>query len=94
MRGGGHLIEDSCNGGQMRYEVWLLFKKTFKRNRGWFQLLSRLTCFEPNPLFRIVPGSVEPWEKIPEKIRGRDLTKIRVGSREVRIRLCRQMNGG
>jgi len=49
--------------GQMEYEFGLLKEKVRKRDLGWHE---RITCIkrpEPNPVFNVIPGPVENWEK-------------------------------
>lgn len=73
--------------GQLRYEFWHLLKKVFERDRAWFHFL-RKVCVEPHPLFFVVPGAIEVWEKVPACLRRRELGVVRVGSHRVKIRLC------
>lgn len=51
--------------GQMRYEHELLKRKLKIRNYTWYKVLSFVSDPKPHPLFVIVPGDVEEWEKIP-----------------------------
>jgi len=74
--------------GQLKYEVWHLLKKVSNRNPAWFHRLLHVNCFEPNPLFYAIPGCIELWEKVPEKLRDLDLTEIEVGTIKVKIKLC------
>ena len=52
--------------GQLEYEFIHLMKKLEKRDRRKFEELKDLNLkdVEPNPIFRIVEGDVEPWEKL------------------------------
>jgi len=52
--------------GQLEYEFIHLMKKLEKRDRRKFEELKGLNPkdIEPNPIFRIVEGDVEPWEKL------------------------------
>jgi len=74
--------------GQLKYEVQLLLKKVSSRNPAWFHRLLQVSCFEPNPLFYVTPGGIEPWEKVPEELKKSDLTETEVGTIKVKIRLC------
>jgi len=59
--------------GQLIFEFNHLLKKLEKRNRKWFEKLKNLDPkeIESNPVFQIVEGNVEYWEKSPNK-RGRN----------------------
>lgn len=49
--------------GQMRYEMSHLKRKLKQRDRRAYRLLQNVKSPRPHPLFRIVEGSVEPWER-------------------------------
>ncbi len=54
--------------GQLQYE-WTHFKaKVNARNPEFLAKLKGIRLPEAHPLFRIVPGSVEPWEKTPRRL--------------------------
>jgi hypothetical protein len=74
--------------GQLRYEVWHLLRKVFRRSPTWFHHLLQLGCFEPNPLFYVVPGPIEPWERVPKDLRSASLTAVEVGTYTIEVRLC------
>ncbi|MGC9124349.1 MAG: pyrimidine dimer DNA glycosylase/endonuclease V [Thermoplasmata archaeon] len=50
--------------GQLKYEFLLLKHKLSKRAIYEYQKLENLENIEPNELFIVVPGDVEPWEKV------------------------------
>ena len=49
--------------GQLEFEWSHLITKLARRDRRWRAELTRVKQPEPHPLFRIVPGDVEPWER-------------------------------
>ncbi|WP_288005007.1 pyrimidine dimer DNA glycosylase/endonuclease V [Thermofilum sp.] len=49
--------------GQLVYEVNLLLYKLSQRNPEWFEKVRHHTCFTPNPIFKVIPGPIEYWEK-------------------------------
>jgi hypothetical protein len=49
--------------GQMEFETAHLLQKVQKRSPPIFRKLRGLPAIEPHPLFRIVPGEIEKWEK-------------------------------
>ncbi|MCU0849637.1 MAG: pyrimidine dimer DNA glycosylase/endonuclease V [Spirochaetes bacterium] len=49
--------------GQLAYEWNHYKKKIFSRNRALYDSLEGTDLPDPHPLFRIIPGPVEPWEK-------------------------------
>lgn len=50
--------------GQVEYETEHLRKKLFVRDKARFLEHESLTEFATHPLFKIVPGEIEAWEKI------------------------------
>ena len=50
--------------GQLDYEWRHLQRKLAARNPGWLKTLGDVVAPRPHPLFRIVPGEVEEWERI------------------------------
>ena len=50
--------------GQIQYEKNHLLKKLEVRDKDRFYKLLRETEIQSHPLFKIVPGEVEEWEKI------------------------------
>ena len=51
------------NLGQIEYEYNHLLRKLEKRDPGLFEELKLIPIIEPNPIFTIVDGGVEDWEK-------------------------------
>jgi hypothetical protein len=49
--------------GQLKFEWQHLMNKLERRNPTWLSRLRKLDTPEPHPLFRVVRGSVAPWEK-------------------------------
>ena len=49
---------------QLAYELGHLKKKLWKRDRARFQSLRRLKTVLAHPLFKIVRGGIEKWERI------------------------------
>jgi hypothetical protein len=50
--------------GQFAYEFEFLKLKMAKRNLRWHKILNRVGQPAAHPLFTIVPGGIEEWEKI------------------------------
>lgn len=50
--------------GQLAYEFKHLLKKLKKRNFRKYKDLRNLKEVEPNPIFKIVKGDIESWEKV------------------------------
>lgn len=51
--------------GQLRFEWVHLLGKLRQRNPKWFQEVRSVQSIDPHPLFKIIPGGVEKWEKLP-----------------------------
>ena len=51
--------------GQLRFEWRHLLKKLRARSPAVARLWRGLAVPDPHPLFRIVPGGIRPWEKVP-----------------------------
>jgi hypothetical protein len=49
--------------GQLEYELTHLKKKTSRRDRALFTRLKALQAVSAHPLFKVVDGEVEPWER-------------------------------
>lgn len=56
----GHLPETQ---GQLLYEWKHLRRKLRARSPDQFSQIRKLKAPEPHPLFQIVPGEIQPWEK-------------------------------
>ncbi len=50
--------------GQLRYETLWLKEKLYKRCPGQLELNGGSECYTPHPLFRLVKGDYESWEKV------------------------------
>ncbi len=50
--------------GQIEYEMKLLLNKLKNRDTECYCRLLKVTNIEPHPLFRIVDGNTEEWEKV------------------------------
>lgn len=50
--------------GQLNFEKDHLFKKLLIRDEKRYQTLINLRNFEIHPLFQLIEGDIEPWEKI------------------------------
>jgi len=49
--------------GQLRYEHQHLLNKLRTRSPTHYGVIKELRDIEPHPLFKLVPGDVEPWER-------------------------------
>jgi hypothetical protein len=56
----------SATTGQLAYELEHLKLKLRKRDRKKFLEIAKLKKAEPHPLFVVVDGAIEEWEKIKE----------------------------
>ncbi len=54
--------------GQMKYEFKHLKEKLKTRDRDKYHELTEINLPIPNPVFRVIPGDIEPWEKIKPEI--------------------------
>lgn len=50
--------------GQLRYELDLLKSKLEMRDMEAYRAIKSVSAPAPHPLFRIVPGQIEPWEVV------------------------------
>jgi Pyrimidine dimer DNA glycosylase len=50
--------------GQLQYEWRHLLHKLEARNPTYFRRLRGIAYPQPHPLFKILPGPTEPWERI------------------------------
>jgi hypothetical protein len=57
--------------GQLLYELEHLLRKLRERDQERYKELKKIMDKEdspiPNPLFNVVPGDIEPWEKLKNK---------------------------
>ena len=56
--------------GQLEYEWEHLRAKLAVRDRRWLARLARVRKPEPHPLFRLVPGRIEIWERLRSTVVG------------------------
>lgn len=49
--------------GQLRYELRHLKKKLWVRDRRLYFKIVNITDPAPHPMFRVIVGRIEPWEK-------------------------------
>ncbi len=56
--------------GQMDYEWDHLLGKLKTRDPKKYEANKALVCPRPHPLFKIVPGGREEWEKVTKKLEG------------------------
>lgn len=49
--------------GQLQYELEHLTLKLRSRDTNKYREISSIMNPEPNPLFKVIPGDIEPWEK-------------------------------
>ncbi len=57
-------VELTVTDGQLRYELDLLKSKLQTRDIEAYRTIKSLVEPEPHPLFRVVPGQIEPWEVV------------------------------
>ena len=50
--------------GQLDYEVQHLMSKLITRDKAKYEVLKNIIKFDCNPLFEIIVGNIESWEKI------------------------------
>jgi hypothetical protein len=53
--------------GQLKYELEHLKGKLFKRDPGRYQALTGLILPDPNPVFEVIEGELETWERVHPK---------------------------
>lgn len=61
IKGEKQLIQTTS--GQLDFEISHLLGKLKKRSREDYEKRRHLVHFDPHPLFQIVPGEIENWEK-------------------------------
>ncbi|HYL00481.1 MAG TPA: pyrimidine dimer DNA glycosylase/endonuclease V [Steroidobacteraceae bacterium] len=66
-----HGLELTATHGQLRYEWRHLLRKLAHRSPRVYERWRREKAPEPHPLFRIVRGNIEPWERRPGPARAR-----------------------
>lgn len=60
----GAAIPIQATSGQLSFEVEHLLRKLEKRSKTDFAYLKTIRDVAPHPLFKIVPGAIESWEKV------------------------------
>lgn len=50
--------------GQLEYEILHLKEKLLLRDHEQYEKIAKITLPLPNPIFRVIRGGIEPWEKI------------------------------
>lgn len=60
-RASGRLVVSK---GQLEYEWRHLRRKVALRDPGWLMHLDKLSAPRPHPLFHVVPGGIEQWERV------------------------------
>lgn len=68
---GGHCERLAVTRGQLDREWGHLLAKVERREPGWLGWLRRVRRVQPHPLFHVLPGGVEDWEKGPAGPRNR-----------------------
>lgn len=61
-------VQIDCTAGQLLYEWQHLLGKLRVRSPAIFERWQIIATPEPHPLFRIVPGSIEFWERPHESV--------------------------
>ena len=51
--------------GQLQYEWNHLVEKVTRRDQAWAVRLESVARPSAHPLFRVVPGEIEEWERVP-----------------------------
>ncbi len=59
----GEVATIPVQSGQLHYEWLHLLNKLEARSPGWYQRYHDFKTPAVHPLFRIVPGEIEPWER-------------------------------
>jgi hypothetical protein len=54
--------------GQINYEWEHLVAKLKVRDQEWAVRLESVVSPRPHPLFRVIPGDIEEWERVPGKV--------------------------
>ena len=49
--------------GQLEFEIMHLLNKLMNRSKKEYDFLSSIEKVYPHPLFQVIPGEVEVWEK-------------------------------
>lgn len=57
----------SVTTGQLEFEFSHLLGKLFSRDKQQWALLRNVQSIQPHPIFKVIPGPVEQWEKVGER---------------------------
>ncbi len=60
--------------GQLRYELAHLKSKLVERDYDQFLRLKSITLPRPNPIFKVIQGTIEPWEKIKQANKNKEIS--------------------
>jgi hypothetical protein len=60
----GRVVSIVATNGQLQFEWVHLLGKVRQRHPKWFKELKSVQSVDPHPLFKIIPGSMEVWEKV------------------------------
>lgn len=64
--------------GQIEYEWSHLVEKVRRRDEGWAVRLEPVVRPRSHPLFRIIPGDIEDWERVPVDAEGKGRINDRI----------------
>jgi hypothetical protein len=67
--------------GQVEHEWHHLMTKLATRDRETFARLDQVKCPRPHPIFRIVPGGIETWEKGIRPLPKKSMQRTTLGRR-------------
>jgi hypothetical protein len=67
--------------GQLEYEWRHLQRKLAARDPAWLARLGDVVRPRPHPLFRVVPGGVEDWERQSPQVRALSLRRSQASRR-------------
>ena len=59
------LLAQAVLRGQLDYEWDRLLRKVKKRDKEWSIRLESVELPRPHPQFRVIPGDIEEWERVP-----------------------------
>jgi hypothetical protein len=59
--------EITITDGQLEYEIGHLKGKLENRDKEQYERIAMVKVPRPHPIFRVVSGEVEPWEKVGQK---------------------------
>ena len=65
----GEVVPISVHAGQLHYEWQHLMAKLEARSPDWYQRYHAFKTPAVHPLFRIVPGDIESWERVGTSVK-------------------------